>query len=1514
MASLFTRLVDKITPWDRGGEVQRRQEEEERRRREAEARAQAQSQPTQRTTAPQQTPGSVFMPQQNTALDTLQNPEKANQQFNQRQEQERKVVDNAYQTIQKTGSNIPFSPKTVEGVNNRLNQEKAARIANQSTADKVGNTAKSAAFGLGRFGLGLGQAAGGIFDLLTPGEGTNRLSDVATRYAEGADKFVDKNDLNPAIYRGSQIGGEAAMALLTAGAGNIAKQGAMQSPRLASAFTKFDDALNVLPGNSFTRAATRELVDPANLANEAYFANKAIGETAARGEDISPGRIALEYGLALPSAGASVIARKAMSSLSASNAESAASILQPTKAPSLIEIAPGVKVAAPEPQIPVQPTVDIRGTQFPVPTVGQAIDAPSEVAPQLFDADARALNNPIQEIDPLDVPAFQRRNAEANLQEAMARYNQLQERSDALRKAVAPEGQDRVAAFELRRQGIRQDSPMAKATKAIEERKANISEESLVKTLAEQQQAKKDVDQAIKARSAQEALQEGGPVVEKPAPVAQAEARAAETPDIVPVDDAGRVVDAVETPPIRPDMPGEGAVVTAEKPVPRTPQSELPETSASGLAKTGEVGKSKGKYAKGQEYDKTSQEASRAQGREAASTSSYEKFTADVEKKGSIDVKDRDTAIELQKRYKAGSPEHRKLGDIANKVDTEAGQTLATIERTIRRTADAKQLTDRFANKVYKNIDEGASLSKADFDKVEAKNVAFTEARDSHNQALETFNTSPTQANANAFVRAQKALEEADKAAKFTEYDVATTALRKANTDAKKKFVKQLEQDAGVYTMDLADSSMLSSTRVMLNNFLNTYGVGMEERMFGKVGARIARALTGETIGGGSRAGRKLGQKIGNQMLKSDAILRSQAKGNRLTKAIKNFTTTGNTLGERNIQGATYAGVYDHYEQVLKQAGYKGDELKTRTLVQTLSDPDEVKDIYMNQALVNNALASTSTGRNRLKLETWMTESLADKMGSGVAAQNAAKAITRVTVGFPTVIARSLQGGARRATLGGYTTLFKIAPNIIKGGDKAVRAELMKNAVKEFGSGATMMTVGAALGASGKITLAYPEDKDKDKQAQWKREGKSDYSIQIGSDWYNLPSALGVFALPFMIGAQAGQNVSEGKPMTEDAFKTTAQTVINSAPVDSFSNIPNMLSDFERGNDVTKQAVQSASSLARTAIPLGGLVNQVAKMFDPTANDTTKGDALAQFVSKVQDGIPGLTNMLPAKEVDGREVRNPSAISKLFGASSTEQFGGVEKSEEIRKTIDDSVKKLNDYGAFSDNVRNLLDDEKKSLLDKAKKGDKLDESDIKDLMSSMTKGVSVDSDTQFLEKEQYDDNLAVLKVKRDILASDPTTTQASLDDYDTQIKRGEIYKKNKTPYTLVKDYKDYGLEDWRKLGDPDEEEYDPDLYQALWALDEEMTEAGVSRGKKGKAKYYAKSSGKGGRGGSGGRGTRSSSTSQLSSGLLGVTGRQENKYVAIDKPKSYIPDLGLQNKAKTDLKKSIKVEKGVKYN
>lgn len=983
--------------------------------------------------------------------------------------------------------------------------------------------------------------------------------------------------------------------------------------------------------------------------------------------------------------------------------------------------------------------------------------------------------------------------------------------------------------------------------------------DDLVKETDRTVQAQAKGEPVVRAATPEEAPQVINEPLPQPEPTRVMDAPAEPVADVTPTapapeavvapDAAGQVVDTA--------APVEVATPTAPKtPKPKPEaQDQLPEIKGSNTAKTGEKGQSQGKYAKKQEYDKTSIEASRARGEQGAANTSFKKFIDDIEVKGGMDGTDRDVAVALQKRFKPGSVEHRALGDLTNKANTEAAQTLAVIERVIRKTATSDEMSSRFANKMYKVTDDPAILKDKDLDSVIAANEKYADARDASNAALEEFNTNPTEANMNQAVKAAEEVNLADRAAKFQEFSTAQKYLGKDKNPSAQKFVERLEKDAGVYTMSGVDASLLSSTRVMLNNFLNTGGVGLEETMFGKAGAALARKFTGETIGGGSRAGRKLGKKLGWAETKLDSKLRQAAPGNGLLKAAKNIVTTGNTLGERNIMGAAYSGIYDHYLQSLKKAGFSGDELKRRTLVNTLTDPDDLTLGYMDKALKVNSMSSTVSIAQSPKLESWMTDKVAEFLGGGKAAKATGNLVTRLTVGFPTVVARGAQQGTKRAMLGTFSAAKAIL-NAVRGGSPEKSAQLWKDAVKEAGSGASMYAAGMALGAKGLLSGDYPSDKSE--QDRWKREKISENSIKIGGNWYSLPAILGSFALPFMIGARIGENNANGDAWNEDMLQSTLSTMIDAMPVDSFKQSVDFLMDAKEGRDVSDFAARTGSSAVLATIPLGGLMNQVSKMFDPTANDTTRGDVLAQFMAKVQDKVPGLTNMLPDQVVDGEVIQNPGAIPKLFGASSKVQEAGVNKSSEIKSENQAKATAFADSGAFSDNVRNIMSDEGKTAFDRIKAGKDVTDTEMDKFVSDATKGLTEDSDSRFLEDGDYDSNLAVWKIKREAAAKDPTTRKETLEKYDMQIKRGQVYKDNQTPPKLIKEYKEYGLEEWRDLGDPNSDDYNQELYDQLFSLDKSLTDAAASRGKKGpdEAKYYAKNSkggkGKGGGGGGGG--------------------------------------------------------------
>jgi hypothetical protein len=254
------------------------------------------------------------------------------------------------------------------------------------------------------------------------------------------------------------------------------------------------------------------------------------------------------------------------------------------------------------------------------------------------------------------------------------------------------------------------------------------------------------------------------------------------------------------------------------------------------------------------------------------------------------------------------------------------------------------------------------------------------------------------------------------------------------------------------------------------------------------------------------------------------------------------------------------------------------------------------------------------------------------------------------------------------------------------------------------------------------------------------------------------------------------------------------------------------------------------------------------------------------------------------------------------GATSAVQGAGGELSQELDSQTAEKSSALADTGALdNDTLKGILKGEDLGLYNKAVEGKDLSEKELEKLQKALTKGVDSDGDdTAYLENGQYDANLSALTIKKQLMEADPTTKPSSIKKIDTAIERGKIYKEFEVPYDLISDYQKIGVEDWRKMGDPDYEdtgEYDPDMYEKLFDLDKIMTEKGVSYGKKEgkKAKYYAKSTGKGGGKGSGGKyGPGGKMSTEFGTLQSGSAGPKVQAYDTIETKTASVPRIGVK--------------------
>lgn len=798
-------------------------------------------------------------------------------------------------------------------------------------------------------------------------------------------------------------------------------------------------------------------------------------------------------------------------------------------------------------------------------------------------------------------------------------------------------------------------------------------------------------------------------------------------------------------------------------------------------------------------------------------------------------------ALFEEKRIPRGSPEWQEARQILKEDGTVWGQQGALRNYTMRRNATTNELISRYESKIYRLADDPTKIESKWFDEVEAAEDAYVTARDDALSAYNDFTRDPTNANAKRYHAAQDVADKADVAAKQAEYSVANRALKGNKDIAQVRELDKMANEADMYQMDAVDASMLSGTGTFIRNFVNSAVGHVEEGLFGGVASRITRKLTGQNVGGGIGKGTISGFGDGVSNLRSVSGARAKVAGKNPLEHLKNWSTTGNQLGDTVIDSQVKHNVIDHYTGLLKEQGFTGRELRDRASVMARQDPDNLAREYAGAARVSAGLGNGVTRNN--KVETLVKDVVSNAVSAGkptALSEATGKLVARMTIGFPTAIGRSTVEGVKRFTVG-VPTFIKAARET----DPLKRSILIKEGIKQAGTGtAVIPPLFYALGASGAISGAYPTDDET--RAQWEREGKTENSIKIGGAWYQLPAYLGAWAVPGLFYASLGRNGGNFSEATAD----TAKAIPSLLPTDQASNIMDVINGR---TDLGKFMAQTGAATVRAATPAGALLNQIAKAFDPTKNDTNSGTNIENFVDKVLSGIPGVNNMagIPDKVSDtGEPISNPNPLEIFAGAASDVQSSGEQASQAIEQQTNSNLQALFDRGYFDDpNLKEILDEKEALIYTKIKTGKKLKEGELNDLQKALVKGVSsTGDDTAYLEREQYDTNLRALQLKRELMNSDKTVKPSDLKKVDNAIKRGEVYRDNEIPYDLIEAYQGTGVEEWRKMGDPESDDYNPEMYELLFNIDDKLTQAGVSykKGALDKPKYTAKDSGKGG--------------------------------------------------------------------
>jgi hypothetical protein len=652
-----------------------------------------------------------------------------------------------------------------------------------------------------------------------------------------------------------------------------------------------------------------------------------------------------------------------------------------------------------------------------------------------------------------------------------------------------------------------------------------------------------------------------------------------------------------------------------------------------------------------------------------------------------------------------------------------------------------------------------------------------------------------------------------------------------------------------------------------------------------------------------------------------------------------------NEIGNTQIDAGAHAAVSAEYRNLLrseypskfgsKMTKEAKKELDRLVEYNALVDPRDIKQKYIDYGFKVQGMAAVlgKAGKtNAAKLENRMASGISNFLRAGDKnpmpkglADAVGKLTMRVTIGFPTIVARSAGQGMRRVTGGAPTFLQARFTQ-----DPVEKAMLIKQGIKEMGSGAAMVSAGAVAGQSGMITGAYPTDKIT--QDEWAKEGKSEWSIKVGDSYYGLPRMLGPFAIPFLVGAQMGENNASGDGIFQaDAIKQMANSVAKSYDAtmpagqisDNIETITNLAGLFSEDENEQKKANAALSKFAGNAlrigaVPLSGMLNQITQSTTDTQKDT-KGDGgiVEPIISYVMSGLPGLNQKLADKTSnDGTVLTTTDPVARLFGAQSTENKAGV---ADNKQQVEDNQNDLSPI-IKDKNIYDLLEPETQKLLDQTqdpKSKKRLNDQNLETIYKDVSKT------TEKLASEgKWGSYGNTLKVKLNTQKADKKSTPEEQALTQRQVTQADILDKHGIDpkvfalYDLSAEKGGVSASDFKKMIDPEDEYYDMDTAQALWKLDKLFTEAGVSGNNTGaidpwtKQKYSMPKDKNGS--GSGGKKDKGIATDFGTIGAFAKppAGNLSQKYQKLTNSGA-MPNLTASS-SKTNLRKNISVVKGVR--
>jgi len=626
-------------------------------------------------------------------------------------------------------------------------------------------------------------------------------------------------------------------------------------------------------------------------------------------------------------------------------------------------------------------------------------------------------------------------------------------------------------------------------------------------------------------------------------------------------------------------------------------------------------------------------------------------------------------------------------------------------------------------------------------------------------------------------------------------------------------------------------------------------------------------------------------------------------------------TPTNLTRGLRNDQ------LYREGMQEAAKQGLTGDARKAyaelRALVPTSKQLDAAVDAQMRANMLHENGASR------------MLNSLARSLDSNKALGGWLAPLIRNQIAPFT----SWLGGNLNRTFTDKNVLYNASHALVeakRGNVQGVIDDVSKLAVNS----AQAYAVGALLTQAGIITT---EDANGD-----------DYAglyFHIG-DRYIPVAAAGTVAVPIILGnafEQASREAAEdGSGASAFANALVVNTLKNAGVASVFggeNNLQSTVAALAKGQaDVADTGVKFVGDFVRQYIPsLTGDVNAFLNMTDlnPTGeaaqtkvltanpdDNANKQDPMATEWAKTLNRIPFASQGLARDE--GKLAQDP--IDRMFKGS-RENDAMVSEREKTQSLAD--MKAQYEKDGIPTTAEDIKAYAESGEYDLAIQGAeyRLAELEAKKNVPESMKQKLRDQITEYgLEKEgvpttkdgiqaatesgNWDGGIKGFQYQLSKIEDDKNVPESDKQQLRDGIKKLEITRDGQFSPEVVALYASTSATEWRAAGNPESEDYNPELYEMLNAYDEALTKGGVSGSDKGKdkRKYTPKSGGGGG--GGGGRGGKNAIITSIATNDQNFSVKALQKAEANSTPKSAIPEVELVKNYDTSKLKKIKVSKG----